>query len=129
MSDRPRCGRPRVSDGQPCGQFVEDGAKCLWHGDHVQAEDRRAVALRGGLAHLRILAPETPKADVFTARGLLKRLQLIEHAVVTGTLAPDVGKAAAYTLSVAKAVAELAVHAQINDIERRLRQQGRGLGA
>lgn len=121
MSDRPRCGRPR-RDGSPCGQFVDDGAKCIWHGDGVTDEDRSRIAKVGGLTKLRTLPPETQQADVFTARGLLRRLQLIEQSVVTGALAPEVAKAAAYTLSVAKGVVELAVHAKIREVEERLEE-------
>jgi hypothetical protein len=86
-------------------------------------EDRTAIARLGGLAHLRVLPAETLPADVFTAKGLLRRLQLIEHAVVTGQLAPEVAKAASYSLSVAKSVVELAVHAKIREIEERLEQR------
>lgn len=114
------CGAPTRS-GKPCGQVLGDSEReCIWHGRDLTAEDRSAMARRGGLAKLRVLAAETPQADVFTAKGLLRRLQLIEHATVTGELAPEVAKAAAYTLSVAKGVVELAVHAKIREIEERL---------
>jgi hypothetical protein len=124
MSDARLCGKPK-KDGTACGQVLGDSDRqCIWHGDGIGPEDRSALARLGGLKHVRVLAGDTLPADVFTARGILTRLQTIEHAIVTGGLAPEVGKAAAYTLSVAKAVAELAVHAQIRELERRLQRRG-----
>ena len=121
MSQVRLCGKP-TKNGQPCGQVLGDSAReCIWHGEGVTAADRSAIAKRGGLAVARVLPIETTEqADVFTAKGLLRRLQLIEHSVVTGQLAPEVAKAAAYTLSVAKGVVELAVHAKVRALEERL---------
>jgi hypothetical protein len=123
MSEARLCGRP-TKTGKPCGQVLGEGARqCIWHGDGVGAEDCSAIAKLGGLSQLRVLPAETLPADVFTAKGLLRRLQLIEQAIITGRLHPDVGRAAAYTLSVAKSVVELAVHAKIREIEERLEQR------
>jgi len=115
------CGKATKS-GKPCGQVLGNSEReCIWHGEGVSAEDRAAIARLGG-RRLRTLPEDTRQADVFTAPGLLRRLQLIEHAVVTGQLAPEVAKAAAYTLSVAKGVVELAVHAKIREFEERLEE-------
>jgi hypothetical protein len=124
-ADARLCGKPTKTGGV-CGQVLGDSSReCIWHGEGVSAEDRTAIARLGG-RRLRTLPPETTvPADVFTAKGLLRRLQLIEHSVVTGQLAPEVAKAAAYTLSVAKSVVELAVHAKIREIEERLEERER----
>jgi hypothetical protein len=59
------CGAPTRS-GKRCGQVLGDSDReCIWHGASVTAEDRLAIARRGGLTHLRVLAAETPQADVF----------------------------------------------------------------
>lgn len=126
MSEPRVCGKP-TRTGKPCGQILGDSAReCIWHGSTVTPEDRSAIAKLGGLSQIRVLPAETAPADVFTAKGLLRRLQLIEQAVVTGQLAPEVGKAAAYTLSVAKGVAELMVHARLRELEERLDGQRAG---
>src|SRR5262245_56831859 len=49
MSETRTCGRPRLSDGQPCGFQIHPGQECRWHGPDVTPEDRLALARKGGL--------------------------------------------------------------------------------
>lgn len=66
---------------------MDDGAKCIWHGDGVTDEDRSLIAQRGGLTKLRVLPETTPKPELATVGGIRKELRELIHAVKTGALA------------------------------------------
>jgi hypothetical protein len=85
MSDRPRCGRPR-HDGQPCGQLVDDGAKCIWHGEQATPEARSAIARRGGLGKLRALPADAPVPSFNTREEIVDYAEEQAQLVATGQL-------------------------------------------
>jgi hypothetical protein len=87
VTERLRCGRPR-NDGQPCGQFVDDGARCVWHGDDVTGADRTALARRGGLRALRALPEDAPVPSFNTREEIVEYAEEQAQLVGTGRLDP-----------------------------------------
>jgi hypothetical protein len=99
-----------------------DGAiRCYQHSQDPALEaSRQAARVRGARTQIQTLPADRPKADLATMRGLRRELRELIHFVVTGQLAPEVGKVAIYGLGVGVKLAELEVHAVISELEKQV---------
>ena len=90
MTEVRTCGRPRLSDGQPCGFRIYPGQECRWHGPDVTPEDRHALASKGGLMSAlmaaRILPADTPVPRWRSRTQIVRFLEEQAHLVLTGQL-------------------------------------------
>ena len=132
MSDLRLCGRPKVTDGQPCGQRVGDGRQCLWHGDGVTAADRRAVAVRGGLiaaALVEKVMPESTPVPRWRSRSqIVSWLERQARRVLIGTLDPRLAGEARQHAEVALRAYELEAMEKLDGYERILAGKARRVG-
>jgi hypothetical protein len=122
MTERRHCAE--LEDSCPANPLREadpDGAfRCPMHSTApAVVAQRTGWQRKGGLSTLRTLAVDRPKADLTTPRGLRRELRELIHAVVTGQLAPEVGKVAIFGLGVAVKLGELELHGLIGDLEKR----------
>jgi hypothetical protein len=118
------CGRPRLRDGQPCGQKL--GAMreaCPWHEDGATPQTRSMLASSGGGA--RVLPLETPWPVLDNPRAVRRLLAETLHQVRTGQLSTSIASVTFYGLNVAIKLAELEVSSVISRIERQWARSGR----
>lgn len=108
------CGKPRLSDGQPCGWRL-NGRQCLWHGPTVTPEDRRLLALKGGVAsRLRMALPPSSQAPTFATReDIVAWAQEMAGKVLRGELDPKLS-------AEARGHAQLALQARTAEAQERL---------
>ena len=112
-------------DGRPCGQTIGARAKaCLWH--IRTAEERRALALQGGIASrlrtVAVLPPSTPLPVLDSPEGV--RAELAGTIQDASRLDHRIAAVVISGLSEAIRLGELQVAAQIGALERRLRLRG-----
>ncbi len=88
MSGIRLCGQPRLSDGAPCGQRVSGERQCIWHGEGVTPADRTALALRGGLKQIRVLASDTPVPSFNSREEIVDYAEESAQLVAIGKLDP-----------------------------------------
>jgi hypothetical protein len=113
-----------TADGRPCGQNISARASaCLWHSRN--AEERRALALRGGLASrmktIAVLPDDTPDPVLDNPGGVRALIGQTVQQVRTGQLDHRIAAVVIAGAQAAIKLAELQVAAQIGDLERRFR--------
>src|SRR3990167_3914811 len=87
------CGRPRVTDGQPCEQRLGDYRDaCPWHDPDLAPADRQALARKGGLvATGRLVLPADTPAPRGRARSqIVAWLEKQARYVLIGQLDPRI---------------------------------------
>jgi hypothetical protein len=113
-----------TANGAPCGQNIgADARGCVWH--TADAEGRRALALKGGIAsRLRTvvaLPGDTPPPVLDSPAAVRAELAATIDQVRTGRLDHRIGAVVINGIATAIKLAELEVAAQIGDLERRFR--------
>jgi hypothetical protein len=103
---------------RPCGATTERGqcrafalpsGRC-WNHDSERADERHQARAKGG--KVRALQSKHPRLD--DAKGLVKFTALILGGVLSGRIAPDVGRTLFYGLNIQRALIES------SDLEQRL---------
>jgi hypothetical protein len=116
-----------TATGAPCGQTIGTRAKaCIWHSR--TAEERSALALRGGIATRMRTVPtlpeETPSPVLDNPEGVRQLIAETVQAARTGKLDHRIASVVIAGATAAIKLAELEVAGQIGALERRLRPRG-----
>jgi len=108
QTEKPACGFTKASGGE-CRAFALPSGLC-WNHDPSRAEERHRARAKGG--KVRALKSHTPRFD--TPKALIGFTGLILGGVLAGRIAPDVGRAVLYGVSIQRQLIEA------SDLERRL---------
>jgi hypothetical protein len=122
MAEIRLCGRPRLSDGAPCGFRIAPGQECRWHGPDVTPADRSALARAGGLEaaarFARVMPPETPRPRWRSRQQIVDFLEDQAHLVRTGVLDRQIAAEARMHAETALKAYELAALEKLDVFER-----------
>jgi hypothetical protein len=120
MSENPRCGQPRFSDGAPCGQPVGPDRPCIWHGPDATPESRSAIARRGGLRILRSLPEDTPLPSFNSREEIVDYAEEQAQLVATGKLDPRLSAEMRGWADLAMKAHELSALDRLTKLEKRI---------
>lgn len=125
MSEQRLCGRPRLTDGQPCGQRIGPDRQCLWHGDDVTPEQRSAIARVGALKHIRALAPRSADPVFRSREEIVEWAEEIAGKVLRGELDPRLSAEARGHALLALAAHDLAARDLLEKLTKVVNIKGR----
>lgn len=113
------CGKPKLSDGEPCQQVLGNGRECIWHGPQATPEARQALARKGGLivTHRQLLPPSTPVPRWRSRSQIVSWLERQARLVLVGLLDPKVAGEARLHAETALKAYELAGLEKLEEYE------------
>ncbi len=120
MSDRARCGKPRIADGLACRHPVP----CPWHGAGATAESRSELARQGGLGKLRTLSHDTPEPRFRTTEDVRRYAERTAYLVTTGQLDRHVAETALRAAGLGLQVHQLKNQERLTDALLRMEHGG-----
>src|SRR5215213_213341 len=96
---RPPCGA--ATKRGPCGAFALPSGRCWSHAPE-RADERHQARVRGG--KVRALQSKQPRFD--TPKALVQFTGLVLSGVLSGRIAPDVGRVVLYGVNTQRALLE-----------------------
>ena len=110
---RPVC-QARRNDGQPCRAPALPARPACWAHDPAQAEAARGARARGAAKGNRTRALRAGQPRFDSPRELVKFTGLVLGGVLSGKIAPDVGRVVLYGVSIQRQLLES------SDLEQRI---------
>jgi len=119
QSEMPACGFEKASGGE-CMAFALPSGRC-WNHDPARADERHRARAKGGT--IKALKNRQPKFD--TPKALVSFTGLILGGVLSGRIAPDVGRCVLYGINIQKSLIEASdLEQRLEALEAQLAQQG-----